>query len=103
MVPIMLDDIEVRNWFQHRREGTTLLRVVIENKSQQTLRVKVRILHDDSEQVDAESGETKPAAEKNLHLPLNTLRENYLYSGDKKCIAHLQRIHPGLPLSKVKV
>lgn len=72
---------------------------MVENKTQDTQSVKLRIMHDDSP--NSENGEAAPS--QNLIIPLNQICEPYLYKGDKKCVAHLIRIHPTRPLSNIKV
>ena len=43
---VSIEEIEVINWFQHRKEGPSLLRVIVENKTNDSQKVKIRLSHD---------------------------------------------------------
>jgi hypothetical protein len=86
------DEIIVRNWFQHRKEGSVLLKIIVENKTTESHKVRVRISHD-------------PTSEEacNVKLPQGDINDGFLFSKEKKCIIHLEKINCQKPFSKIKV
>ena len=90
--PIKDEDIEVRNWFSHRKEDAVLLKIIVENKTSESIKAKVRISHD-------------PASENpcNVKLTHGEIGNCFLFNKDKKCIGHLQKLWQNKPFSKVKV
>jgi hypothetical protein len=90
--PVKESEIEVRNWFQNRREGATLLKVIVENKTTDSLKIKVQIKHDEESETPC-----------NVRFPLGEMNENHLFAKEKKCLVHMEKINQVKAFSKIKV
>ncbi|CDW91035.1 UNKNOWN [Stylonychia lemnae] len=76
-----------------KKEGNVLLRVIVENKTEEAQKVRVRISH------DGESDDQKV----NLQMPDSEVCDPLIFSKDKKCLFHIQKINPQKPFSKIRV
>ena len=90
--PIKDEDIEVRNWFQHRKEDAVLLKVIVENKTAEPVKAKVKINHDPAS--------LSPC---NVKLTQGEIGNCFLFNKDKKCVAHLQKLWMTKPFTPLKV
>lgn len=79
----------VRDWFQTRREGVVLYKVVVANKTRETVKYKL-------------SFKSKDPQNNNVMLPASQLSET-LYQSEVKCVGYFQRINPVEPWTEIDV
>jgi hypothetical protein len=70
----------VRNWFDNKKEGPVLLKVLVTNKEKKKVSVKVTFHSDDG-------------AQTNIVIPVSYFKESF-FDADTKYLCHLMKIDP---------
>ncbi len=75
---VSMDEPEVRNWFDCKRDGGVLLRVQVYNKGSGKVKAYIKIEH------QCEQGQIA-----NVQVPKSEVIETFFKNGDSKVILHL--------------
>jgi hypothetical protein len=70
--------LEVRNWFETKREGVVMLKVSVTNKQKSKVKVSIGF-------------EVEDEASLNVRLPKSLFKDKFV-DNDTKCFMHLQKI-----------
>ena len=68
------------------------MKVMVENKSTDSLKIRVSFKHDPESEVPC-----------NVRFPLSEINEAHLFAKEKKCLVHMEKINQLKPFSKILV
>jgi len=85
--PISDADIEAVNWFQNKKEGPVLLKVLVTNKDRKKVSVSISFFD---------------GALSNVLLPKSAFKERF-FDNDTKLLCHLQKKDPRKPFGQIKI